>query len=260
LQFAVDQQLLEQQISNSRMIIENRRLALSINAGDTQREIEENNVRKLILNTLKTLKTIPDLRNDTVHSNRIHRGILINTEAYRIINQSQDNVSNWEKEHPIKQMNAKQQRKNLEEIFERHNQNFDLTQDREDLKELAELTKIPVEVYNFTYHFDPITVPELGIEDLNEGIGNVIKFGSDLVDKRADLVTIVVDKGICLVSEPIKIVIIAASIVGGIILLFAGIMMIKKISKDKPHYRVERTNNITTQVLPVPIYSIISKY
>jgi len=40
LQFAVDQQLLEQQISNSRMIIENRRLALSINTGDTQREIK----------------------------------------------------------------------------------------------------------------------------------------------------------------------------------------------------------------------------
>jgi len=40
LQFAIDQQLLEQQISNSRMIIENRRLALSINTGDTQREIK----------------------------------------------------------------------------------------------------------------------------------------------------------------------------------------------------------------------------
>ena len=40
LQFAVDQQLLEQQISNSRMIIENRRLALSINTGDAQREIK----------------------------------------------------------------------------------------------------------------------------------------------------------------------------------------------------------------------------
>jgi len=56
LQFSVDQQLLEQQIANSRMIIENRRLALSINVRDTQREIEEYNIRKLILNTLKSLK------------------------------------------------------------------------------------------------------------------------------------------------------------------------------------------------------------
>jgi len=65
---------------------------------------------------IEKIKTIPDLRNDTVYSNRIHRGILINTEVYRIINQSQ--VSNWEKDHPMKQINAEQQRKNLEEIFE----------------------------------------------------------------------------------------------------------------------------------------------
>jgi len=43
LQFAVNRELLEQQIANSRMIIENRKIALSINAIDTQREIEEYN-------------------------------------------------------------------------------------------------------------------------------------------------------------------------------------------------------------------------
>jgi len=142
----------------------------------------------------------------------------------------------------------------------RHNQNFDLTQYREDLKEIAEMTMKPVEVYNFTYHFDPITVPELGIEDLNEGLGNVIKFGSHLIDNGADLITNVVDNGVGVISEPITIVIIAASIVGGIILLFAGIMIIKKILNDKPNYRVEHDNNITTEVIHAPIYSIISKY
>ena len=115
LQFAINQQLLERQIANSRMIIENRRLALSINARDTQREIEEYDVRKLILNTLKSLKSFPDIRNDTIYSNRIYRGILINTEVYRITNQSHANVSNWDKQHSTKQTNAEQQRKNLEE-------------------------------------------------------------------------------------------------------------------------------------------------
>jgi len=43
------------------------------------------------------------------------------------------------------------------------------------LQEIVEMTIKPVEVYNFTYHFNPITVPELGTEDLNEGIGNVIQ-------------------------------------------------------------------------------------
>jgi len=183
LQFAVDKQLLEQQISNTRMVIENRKLALSINARDTQREIEEYNLRKPTLNTLKSLKSIPDLRKDTIYSNRIRRGILINTEIYRIINQSQTNISNWEKQHPIKQVNAEQQRKNLEQSFKRHKQNFDLTHDLKDLQEIVEMTIKPVEVYNFTYHFVLITVPELGIEDFNEKIGNVFQLGSDLVDK-----------------------------------------------------------------------------
>ena len=158
-------------------------------------------------------KRIPDLRNDTIYSNRIRRGILINTEIYHIINQSQINISNWEKQHPIKQVNAEQQRKNLEESFKRHKQNFDLTQDLEDLQDIVEMNMKPVEVHNFTYHFVPITVTELGIEDINEGIGNVIQFGSDIVDKGADLITNVVDKGVGLVSKPIKIIIIAASIV-----------------------------------------------
>jgi len=258
LQFSVDKQLLEQQIAYTRMMIENRKLALSIIARDTQREIEEYNLRKLILNTLKNFKSISDLRNDTIYSNRIHRGILINTEIYRIINQAHINISNWEKQHPIKQVNAEQQRKNLEESFKRHKQKFDLTQELEDLQDIVEMTIKPVEIYNFTY-FVPITVPELGIEDFNEGIGNVIQFGSDIVDKGADLITNVVDKGVGLVSEPIKITIIAASIVGGIILLFAGIMILRKILREEPTYRVEHANTISTQVIPVPIYCIISK-
>ena len=71
------------------------------------------------------------------------------------------------------------------------------------------------------------SVPELGIEDFNEGIGHVIQLGSDVVDKGADLITNFVDKGVSLVSEPIKIIVIAASIVGDIILLFAGIMILR---------------------------------
>ena len=106
----------------------------------------------------------------------------------------------------------------------------------EDLQDIVEMTIKPVEVNNFTYHFVPITVPELGIEDFNEGIGNVIQLGSDLVDKGADLITNVVDKGVGLVPEPIKIIIIAASIVGDIILLFAGIVILRKILCEEPTY------------------------
>ena len=79
------------------------------------------------------------------------------------------------------------------------------------------------------------------------------------MDKGADLITNVVDKGVGLVSEPIKITIIAASIVGGIILLLAGIMILRKILRKESTYRVEHANNITIHVIPVPVYSMISK-
>ena len=147
----------------------------------------------------------------------------------------------------------------MEESFKRHRQNFVLTQDLEDLQDIVEMTMKPVEVYNFAYHFVPITVPELGIENFNEGIGNVIQLGSDIVDKGTDLITNVADKGVGLVSEPIKIIVIAASIVGGIILLFAGITILRKVLREEPTYRVEHANNITTHVIPVPVHSIISK-
>jgi len=128
LQFAEDKQLLEQQIANTKLMIENRKLALSIDARDTQREIEEYNLQKLVLNNLKNQINIPDLRKDTIYSNQIRRGILINTEIYSIINQSRANVSNWEKDHLLKPIHAEQHRKNLEDSFRRHKQRFDFTQ------------------------------------------------------------------------------------------------------------------------------------
>jgi len=52
-----------------------------------------------------------------------------------------------------KTSHAEQQRKNLEESFKRHKQNFDVTEDLEDLQDIVEMTTKLVEVYNFTYHF-----------------------------------------------------------------------------------------------------------
>ena len=104
-----------------------------------------------------------------------------------------------------------------------------------------------------------VCLSELRIEDFNEGIRNVIQLGSDIVDKGADLITNVVDKGVGLVSEPTKIINIAASIIGGIILLFAGIMILRKVFGEEATNLVERANNTTTHDIPVPLYSIVSK-
>jgi len=95
--FSFNRQLLEQQIITTRRSIENRKLIMSHNARETQRSIEEYYSRKLILNALKTLKNIPYLRNDTIYRNHINKGIIYNTEIYRIIQQNRDNFTNWMK-------------------------------------------------------------------------------------------------------------------------------------------------------------------
>jgi len=66
---------------------------MSNNAHKTQRDIEEYNAKKLILQAMKRLKTIPSLRNDTVYRNQIKKGIIINTEIYRLVKQNADNYT-----------------------------------------------------------------------------------------------------------------------------------------------------------------------
>jgi len=98
---AFNRRLLQQQIVTTRRSIENRKLILSRNAHETQLAIKEYNSRKLILQALKRLKTIPSLRNNTVNRNQIQNGIIHNTEIYRIIKNDQHNLTRWIKEHPL---------------------------------------------------------------------------------------------------------------------------------------------------------------
>ena len=71
--FSFNQQLLEQQIITTRRSIEKRKLIMSNNAHQTQRNIEEYSARKLILQALKRLKNIPALRNNTIYHNQIKK-------------------------------------------------------------------------------------------------------------------------------------------------------------------------------------------
>ena len=95
---AFNEQLLKQQIVTTRRSIENRKLILSQNAHETQRALKEYNSRKLILQTLKAL---PTLKNDTIYRNRIQNGIIQNTEIYKIIKNSEQNLTQWRQKHPL---------------------------------------------------------------------------------------------------------------------------------------------------------------
>ena len=111
-----NRQLLEQQIITTKRSIENRKLILSQNAQATQRSIEEYNSRKLILQALKKLKNIPSLRNDTIYRNQIMKGIIHNTEIYRLIHQEHQNFTKWVKEHPLVIRNQAQQLEDFENM------------------------------------------------------------------------------------------------------------------------------------------------
>jgi len=99
--FSFNRQLLEQQITTTRRSIENRKVIMSQNARKTQRSIEKYNSRKLIFQALKISKNIPSLRNDTIYRNQITKGIIHNTEIYRLIQQGRQNFTNWVKQHPL---------------------------------------------------------------------------------------------------------------------------------------------------------------
>jgi len=154
--FSFNRQLLEQQIITTRRSIENRKLIMNQNAYETQRDIEEYNARKLILQALKNLRNIPALRNDTMYRNQIRRGIIINTEIYRIVRQNANNYTQWNKEHPLIIRDRSNRQRNFENMFRQHQNQFDTSQYIKQLNDISEITINPIPIYKFTNNYVPI--------------------------------------------------------------------------------------------------------
>ena len=108
------------------------------------------------------------------------------------------------------------------------------SQDIKILQELATITLKPIEIIEFTNKYDPILFPGA---DMGLGISSVIKSVSDtgikVLETGTTLVKDVVDKRLNVISEPIKIVIITASIIGGIIILLIAYKYLHK-EKSEP--------------------------
>ena len=90
----------------------------------------------------------------------------------------------------------------------------------------------PIEIIEFTNEYEPILFPGA---DMGQGISSVLKTASDteirILETGTTLVKDVVSQGLNVISGPIKIIIITASIVGGIVLL---LIAYKYIHKNKP--------------------------
>ena len=230
---AFNRQLLQQQIITTRRSIENRKLILSRNAHETRMAIREYNSRKLILQTLKTLQNIPSLRNDTVYRNQINKGIIYNTEIYRIIKTNQQNMTRWKEKHPLISNNQSQRLEQFDEMNKMLKKENTYLEDLKLLKELVTMTIKPIQHIEFTNSFEPIPFlgagEGFGISGVIESIGNA---GIKILDTGSNLVKDVVQTGANLISEPIKIVIIAISTVAGIIILFIMYKFIYKAEQQ----------------------------
>jgi len=118
--------------------------------------IKEYNSRKLILQALKKLKNIPSLRNDTVYRNQIEKGIIHNTEIYRLIKDEHQNFTKWVKDHRLIIRDQSQRLEQFDKIRNvlksenQHQENIEILQD------LAAITIKLIEVLEITNKFEPI--------------------------------------------------------------------------------------------------------
>jgi len=160
------------------------------------------------------------LRNDTIYQNQITKGIIHNIEISRLIQQGHQNFTNWVKKPTLIARNQSHRLREFETLQKAYKQQNKHSHDIQALEELAAITIKPIEIIEFTNNYDPTPFPGA---DVSQGISGLIKDVSDtglsILDRGSQVVENVVDKGINALSEPIKIVIIAASIIGGIILL-----------------------------------------
>jgi len=102
------------------------------------------------------------------------------------------------------------------------------------LQEIATITVNPIEKIKFTNEYKPILFPGAGV---GLGISGVIKTVSDtgirVLETGTTLVKRVISEGLNVVSGPIKIIIITASVVGGIILLLVAYKFLYKKQLEK---------------------------
>jgi len=232
--FSFNRQLLEEQIITTRRSTENRKLIMSQNARETQRSIEENNSRKLILQALKTLKNIPSLRNGTTYRNQIAERIIHNTEIYRLI-QGRENFTKWVDSHPLILRNQSYRLKEVERMQKAHKKPYEQSQDLNILEEYSsnnakthKNNRIHQQIRSHTFPWH-----RRGPGGIGGLIRDVSQVGLKVLGRGTQLVENVVDKGLNVLSEPIKIVIITASIICGIFILLIACKYFKPNHVDE---------------------------
>jgi len=240
VQYAVDKQLLENTVANTKAILETRQIALTEGNEDAKRAILDFHLHRRILLMLKDLRPVQGLMNYTVYKTNIRQGIMENEALYWFGKNETEFIRRWNNTDRI---NALRRNLNIlegeanEELQRLPNLNNQSRDDQEILERIENATLSHLNFINFTIGWNPIT---LNFKDSNwtggaeKILNKVLNFGGKVVDDVSGIINNVVDKGADVIehtedtatgffSEPIKIIIISiASIIGIILILITG--------------------------------------
>ena len=157
-----------------------------------------------------------------------------NTEIYKIIKQGEHNLTFWRQRHPLTVRNQSIRLEQFNKMKEVLNNKDKYDENIKILQEIATITVNPNEIIKFTNEYKPILFPGA---DGGLGISGVIKTVSDtgirVLETGTTLVKGAISERLNVVSGPIKIIIITASVAGGIILLLIAYEFLYKKRLEK---------------------------
>jgi len=240
VQYAVDKQLLQNTVANTKAILETRQLALTEGNEDAKRAIINFHLHRRILLMLRDLRPVQGLMNYTIYKTNIRQGIMENEALYWFGKNESEFIRRWNNTDRI---NALRRNLNIlegetnEEFQQLQNLNNQSKNGQEMLDEIINATLSPLNFINFTIEWNPIT---LNFKDSNwtggaeKILNKVLNLGGKVVDDVSGVINNVVDKGADVIehtedtvtgffSGPIKIILISiASIIGIILILVTG--------------------------------------
>jgi len=238
-QVALNKQLIEAMVRNSRGIMENRQLALHAGEATAQAAIMNYHLHRRMIALLEHLEPIPGLKNNTIYKNRIKKGLIATTSLYwfgknltewlKYKNETQDIIRVEENIREEQQLLVEEQKLNNTVVATIANE--------WEIQKIENATLQTLEPWEFTIKWDPITIEFVDANwtgGAEKVLRSVLDFGGKVVDDVSGVVNNVVDKGADVIehtedtvsgffSGPIKmIIIIVGTIIGIILVLLFG--------------------------------------
>ena len=143
------------------------------------------------------------------------------------------------------QSNRLQQFDTMQQVLEKENT---FSQDIQILKGITNITTKPIRHIDFTNKYEPIPFPGVDVGVGISGVINTLEAGNKILDTGSNLVKDVVQTGANLISQPLKIIIIASCILGGLIILLISYKFVNKTKINTGHINFIKMNLATSHI------------